>query len=268
MMNSQTDVIDWKRIEKALRQMLRNVNSQRSEKDALANLQRLLEFCGPGSLNRPMIVKIAKAALVEQSIVYAPCCPDYSHLDGRYTFRGLDGGISLLAELHIAFLERLAPILPNAQITLLLANQEAEDAAIIRAVGTTREEFQDKLYMSLTAIRTRIGRLGWEAKFMTDVIPDLVTKEKSFAQEISNDNSKRVRLQTELGSRMDMYRRIDNHMLYEEMMRRTVRTAAQYLTLGEFAFRENALVCNHTTTNLSWYGETNAAILHNPVSVY
>jgi len=267
----QTNIVaftDWHRTRKALSQEFRGDPLASRIERVIDILPRVLAICGGGSQNRRMILKIARALVPERPVIYAPCCPDYGNDGETYTFRGLGCGVSLLAERHIAFLQPISDIVPEAHIVLLLADQEVEDAEILRAVGVDANEFKARMDASLEATKRRVAAYGWEAGFMTEKLPDLCQTEIAFAKTIEADDSKRVRLTSETISRTPMYARINRTMSLEEMFRRTVRTAAQYLAMGHLVARKNALVCNHTTTNLSWYGETNAAVLHDPISVY
>jgi len=70
------------------------------------------------------------------------------------------------------------------------------------------------------------------------------------------------RLETESvrGSRLILSR--------EERLNRAERNASQLITLGGLASKENVAICDTTTGIMPWYLQTEAAILHNPFSLY
>ncbi len=259
---------DWFRVRKTLTQETRGQAASQRVDRVMEILPSLLAQCGEGSQARRSVLKIARALVVESPLVYAPCCPDYTHANGRYTFRGLGEGVSLLAERQIRFLEPIAELLPEAQIVLLLADQESEDVEIRQAIGVDKSTFDERIARSLQALQERVHPFGWAARAMTNEVPTLIDEEHRIANELINDPGKSQRLQTEMCQRCTMHDRIRHAMPTEERFRRTVRTAAQYVALGRAALERRALICNHTTTNLSWYNELDVAVLHNPVSVY
>jgi hypothetical protein len=205
----------------------------------------------------------------ERSKVYAPSCPDYGHDGERYTFKGLGGGVSLLAERHIEFLRSLEELVPGGlDISVLVANQEVEDAEIVRSVGVTPAQFSERVADTLLATRARVAPYGWCADFMTNTIPGLLAAEHERMQELLTDSKYRQQLTTDAMGRTELYRSINPRMTSEEMLRRTARVAAQYLALGVCAAKRNVVVCNHSTVNLSWYKRTEVGLLHNPVCIY
>ncbi|MEK7553075.1 MAG: hypothetical protein AAB504_00065, partial [Patescibacteria group bacterium] len=80
----------------------------------------------------------------------------------------------------------------------------------------------------------------------------------------------KARLITEMVARENLYNNIyqAKQMTIEGKMKRTIKTAAQYVVMGNFADKNNFLICNHTTSNLTWYLQTKAAILHNQIIPY
>lgn len=257
--------IDWGRVRKALRQAAR-LTEQVDE--LIPVLSSLVERCGEPSRTSKMVIRIGKALLDPNCSIIAPCCPDYTHRDGRYTFRGLNGGISLLAELHIGFLRDIQAVVPGVRIKLLYADHEADNPELCTATGKTKDEFDSLVKNSVLETRRFVAPLGWEVSPMTEIIPTLVDDEKEIVQWLATNESFRTRLKSEASGRSDMYFRIKLTWTWEEMLERTIQTAAQYVALGRYAAKNNQLVCNHTTTNLSWYLQTGAGVLHNPVSVY
>lgn len=267
-MTTHTPFNEWFRVRKTLMQETRgHADADRIDR-VMETLPSVIASCGDGSQTRRSVLKIARALLPESPVVFAPCCPDYTHVDGRYTFTGLGDGVSLLAERQIRFLQPIAELLPEARILLLLADQESEDVEIQRAIRIDKATFDARIVHSLEALQDRVRPLGWDARAMTTEVPTLLADEHRVIGELTQDQGKRSRLLSETHQRHAMYDRIRITMPAEERFRRTVRTAAQYIALAHAAMERRALICNHTTTNLSWYNDLDVAVLHNPVSVY
>lgn len=235
--------------------------------EIVVKTNNLVGLCGEQSGSRQMKFNIGSVLLRGKIGIVAPACPDYAHNNGAYTFRELNSGVSLLAYLHIRFLKNVALLLPEAKITILIADQEAEDNALCRAVNKSRKEFLSLVNGSISATQAEIMEFGWEARAMTNVIPNLLIKEQEEAEIIGNDSGLSSRIKSDTIARAEMYCRIGRFSA-DEMEKRTIRTAAQYRVMAKFARENNLLVCNHSTINLSWYREIGAAVLHNPVSVY
>lgn len=267
-MSTHAGFCNWKTTSKALHQALRGCPQAERIERVMSILPHCIELCGEGSRHRRMVLKIARALSEEHPAIFAPCCPDYGHNGNTYTFQGVGRGVSLLAECHIEFLEHVSRLVPEAHITLLLADQEADDEEIVHAIGVDRTSFLDCIRGSLERMRERVQALGWDVRYMTEAIPELRAAEAAFAQKLMGRDTEQGRLRSDMLARIPLYQRINPLMSTTEMLRRTARTAAQYVALGEAIARTHGIVCNHTTTNLSWYGETNVAVLHNPISVY
>lgn len=255
--------LDWRRIEKTL------ADTKLDYQDALKILPEILTLCGEFSQTRKMAVRIGKIFIQTKPVeIIAPACPDYSHCNGKYTFEALNNGVSLLALKHIEFLKKVLHFLPKTKITILMADQEAYDPELCRVTGKNREEFRELVMQSIKATQEVVTEFGWTVKPITEAIPEITTQENEFITMLQSNPKFLYRLQMETISRIDMYRKIRRDFTREEMLSRTIRTAAQYLAFGHHAAKNNALVCNHTTANLSWYLQTEAAVLHNSISIY
>lgn len=230
-------------------------------------LPDLLSLCGQYSHSRRVATRLGQMLLAGPLHVLAPTCPDYTHLFGRYTFKGLGDGVPLLAKRHIVFLESVQKLIPDMHVSLLVANHEADDEALCVATGCTRDEFLRRLQRSLIAVQDLIAEYGWSASFMTDVVKDLISEERLVARELQHNETYAGHIKMENIARQPMYRRIGQFTI-EEQRRRTLTTAAQYVVLGRFAERRNMAICNHSTTNLAWYLREGVAVLHNPIQVY
>jgi len=262
------NAIDWRRIQKAILQRTRARGFAERVEKAMSQLFQLVEICGEFTKNRKMLVRIGNILLDQNPIIIAPCCPDYGHENGRYNFRGLNGSVPLLATKHIEFLKKVVKIIPKAKLILLVADLESEDEAIRKAVKKTKSEFDRLIRESLEAIREAIKKSCWNAELMTSMIPNLKEKEIEISKWIEKNEKFKSRLRIDTNSRSKMYWKINPSFSYEEKLKRTIRTAAQYLAFGELLSQKGCIICNHTTVNLSWYLQTEVGVLHNPVSVY
>jgi hypothetical protein len=250
--------VDRRKLTTSLTQEARTIGADPGQiKVTLDVLEELLVLCGEASDTRQMAFRIAQSLLRSGSrpTVLAPCCPDYSHHEGSYDFRSVRGGVSLLAQLHISFLESVAKLLPDMRVILLLADQEAADPELARACKVTPEEFCQLVGDSIVATQTLVEEHGWTVEPMTQAVPGFAEREQAVVARLEATPELEQRLRKETWQRSAMYQR-------------TLRTAAQYVVLSEHAQANNSLICNHTTTNLAWYKDAGAAILHNPISIY
>lgn len=260
--------INWKRIKSALLQEGRRLKRNGQVESKFNLLKNLIEISGEYSQNRKMIIKLGRLLLFRKNlIVLTPCCPDYSHENGSYTFRDMGGQASLLTLKHIDFLKKVSELFPEITPLIIIADAEVHDKEICRAVGKSEKEFTTLVQQSLTETR-KIIPSSWQAQMMTTTIPNLIQRELLVAEEIGKDTKLSQRIITETTHRTRMYFKIKPHFKPGEMKQRTIRTAAQYVALGQYASQEECLVCNHTTTSLNWYLKTDVAVLHNPVSIY
>lgn len=261
-------LVDWKRVYSSLAQQARaNQIAPERVGEVVERLKKILVLCGPASAGRKVLQRIGFALLSDRPRIIAPACPDYSHCDGKYTFRQLNEGISLLAQKQIDFLRAAREVLSEVEVTIAVADREAEDESLRKSVGESIESFRAKVRGTIKAIASAIKQDGWCVATMTSVIPEFSEREELWIQKIRSDRALSARITTDAIARSEMYMRIAPFTA-EEMFARTLRTAAQYLTLGTWAQSTNTLIANHTTTNLAWYLQTGAGILHNPIAVY
>ncbi len=256
-----------KRSKSAIAQYARANGLENTVERALASLEAILPVLGTQSHSRVMLNRIGIALLRETITIVAPSCPDYTHVNGKYNFKGVGVGIPLLSQLHISFLDVLAAKLPSAHYEIVVADQEAEDTALCVRTGLTQDEFRSRIHQSLLATSELLAGRGWRVCAMTKRFPSLRRLEGEVAKEIAEDVDLRDRIKSDTMARSNMYRSIGVHD-YEAMKLRTIRTASQYGALAKIAAQEQILICNHETVNLGWYNRYGAAVLHNPVSVY
>ena len=230
-------------------------------------LERILPILGQQSQGRAMINRIGIILLQENVRIVAPSCPDYSHSNGKYDFCTVGGGLPLLSQLHIKFLEMVVLDIPNAICEIVVADQEAEDIALGRKIGLTKEGFLEMIHKSILTTQNYLLDKNWVVMPMTKRFPELQSLETAIANEIVKTKSLQNQLNNDTLARSEMYRKIGVSD-FHEMHQRTIRTAAQYCALAQIATRDKFLVCNHETVNLGWYNRHRTAVLHNPISVY
>lgn len=234
---------------------------------ALSALENILPMLGTQSHSRVMINRIGIILLQDTATIVAPSCPDYSHVNGKYDFNNVGTGLPLLSQLHIAFLEKLATSLPNANYEIVVADQEAEDTALCAKINLSQSEFSEKIHQSIKTTSEHLATRGWKVSAMTQRFPSLRILEREVANEIAADTSLNDRINNDTAARSNMYQNIGVRN-FEDMRLRTIKTASQYGALARIAAQEQILICNHETVNLGWYNRYNAAVLHNPISVY
>lgn len=271
----ETNCLDWKRIESAIRQEARRVGKQKKVAWVIDAIRELMKTCGPASSSRAMCVRIGTIILKETQTIIVPSCPmEYEYKDGRFSFGGVRSGISFLTERHILFVKKIKEILPDASPLFLVPDQEAMDPELSKAMKVAEEELAELMRKSTAATKQTMEHLGWKAEAMTSAIPGIVLKEKEAADWIAETKTLADRVRNDTIVRQDMYRALaqaagnTRRMTEEEMIARTIRTASQYVALGRYAAEHGLLIVNHTTTNLKWYADAQAAVLHNPVSIY
>ena len=261
--------MNWNKYQKALEQFSRKTNTQHHLDAVMQRSEALFQICGPSTHNNRAMLKIGYTLLQSNEMkILAPCCPDYSHHRGMYTFDKLNGGISLLAINQIEFLRALVKLGVKVFAKLVYADQEVDDWRMLDKVRTSESEFMHRINQSLAATKKLLKDDGWDVDLMTQLISSFRDKERELTLMIEANQSWRHRLQTETLQRTEMYLRIQNPLPAADALKRTIRTAAQYMVLGNYAKETGYLISNHTTTNLGWYAETNAGVLHNPVEIY
>lgn len=262
--------ISWPRVLKALSQVMRQDGvSPKRYRFVQKRLPELLSICGPASQTNRVAIRIGETLLRGGRQIVVPTCPDYSYTRGRYDFQTIRGGMSLLLRRHIPFIERVVEVLPKVEVLIMIADQEADDEALCRATHVDRETFLANVRRSVVSTKSALASRGlpWEVALMTEVIPDLATREERLVHWIAHEELFARHIASDTHARRGMYARM---RLRGRQLRtaRTIQTAAQYVALGQVAEENRWLIVNHTTTNLAWYLKTRAGFLHNPVRVY
>lgn len=250
-------MFNWERIGKSLLQETKK--SREDINGILEKIEFLASECGEITSNRRMLNRIGKILIIQNSItVLVPCC------------QTLKSGSKILVERHLTFLQKVSKIIPSIIPLFLVADHESEDASLCSAIGKTQEEFRLMALQSLRDIALIIKPFNWKVALMSETIQNLIQCENETAQWIAGEKQFKARLITEMVARENLYNNIyqAKQMTIEGKMKRTIKTAAQYVVMGNFADKNNFLICNHTTSNLTWYLQTKAAILHNQIIPY
>ena len=252
------------RVQTALTQHARrNTDCVMPVENTMTFLKKIVAGGDPESYSRSRLIEIGKFVMGHGIRVIAPACPDYTHHSGTYTFHGVRGGTSLLAQLQITFLNQLG----IEDVTLVYADVERFDGAIRNKLCIDENGFLELIRQSCADSAGRVPS-SWKVMLMSDLVPTLYEDSEARMARMLDDSTVRQRLVNETHQRTGMYQKIVPRATFDDMLVRTARTAAQYCELGTFATRNGYVVSNHVTTNLAWYDEVNAVVLRNPVRIY
>lgn len=252
--------VNWPQIKKFLLQQNKLLAYPKSE----ADIQKLYEtltkisiICGEFSKNKKMIQRIGNYLLKDVNTILVPVCQDY-------TSKEHFGEIPPLVKRHVPFLKDITALLPSIKIMFLLDDQEAYDAQLCRSVGRSQTDFLQCVHNSLDATREYIAPMGWSIFTTTEMIPDSLSKEEAAIKHLSGVQFKQ-RFVTETARQVDRYLKVHRSLTFEEMCERSIKNAAQYVVLGDWAASQQYFLCTHTTINLGWYLQTEATVLHDAV---
>lgn len=254
------DNINWKSLYKFLLQENQHLEKSKLESDLkyiYDALIKISEICGEFSKNKKMLQKIGVSLLNDADTIMVPVCQDYT---SKTDF----GDVPPLVKRHFSFLIEVQKILPSIKIMFLLDDQEAYDEKLCHSMGKTQVEFLECISNSLNKTREYISTAGWSAFTTTEMIQDSLQREKDAVNCLSGEQLKH-RFITETTRQSERYLKVHLTITFEEMCRRSVKNAAQYVVLGNFAAENNYILCTHTTINLNWYLQTKAAVIHDAV---
>lgn len=252
-------MFDTDRVEKALHDEGKRKGIDKNEIDrAVHSAIRIVERCGEFSQNRKMATRIGSALMNGCKSVVVPVCVNYRNLGN------CGGATTLFLERHISFLESIGDCSFALAPTFLVPRHEATSDILNRWYGISEDSLTKVFQGIYTTTRTLSEKRGWNVCPMDILIPDIVEKEQEAYVALSSDTSVEKQINAHMIRRRTLY---PERMQAEEMRSLTVRTAAQYVAFGNFAAKNNLIICNHTTTSLQWYTQTGAAVLHNPISL-
>jgi len=203
-------------------------------------------------------------------------CPDYSTDAGRYTFRSLGEGVSILPRVHLAVAFELASVLwdfgANFNCHLLIADlAEGTDLVVVnkfcagkvdeflRRCQKTAEHLEQlaknnlplhlQSYFEIGTFSSHYGKryVQIQQEFL-DLVLAKERNEPAFGQAFLATHVKRI----------ELYRRFlagyNDDPTSNELKYRTARGIAQYLAHFALIRLENkaAVIVNHRTINLQW----------------
>ncbi len=252
--------INWIGVKKFLIKQNKLLAYQKSDSeiDLLhKTLIKISEICGEFSKNKKMVQKIGLYLLNGPTTIMVPVCQDY-------TSKSDFGKIPPLVKRHVRFLKDIELLLPSIKIMFLLDDQEAYDEKLCNSIGKSQAEFLQCVLNSLTATRKYVAKMGWSVFTTTEIIKDSLEREKNTVEYLSGVQFKQ-RFIIETARQVDRYLKVHLSITFEEMCKRSIKNAAQYIVIGNWAAAQKYLLCTHTTINLNWYLQTEAAILHDAV---
>jgi hypothetical protein len=256
----------WRRVHHGLAQYAqqRGINPHRVLK-VVRTLNQIQSFCGDATQSRKGLYRLGCALLEPQPHIFVPICPDYSHMDGKYTYRGLGSGVPLVFMKHWPFLNRVVHLVPCVCVTILIADHEGELPDFRQSLGVTLKKFRASVRGTRKAIKQIVPK-SWSVFLFTKMFPRFLDQTLTRAQSLLADPDFANSLRADAILRGRLYQMLGYPP--ESWIDRTAHVAGQYLCLGEAVVAQNAIVCNHSTTSLRWYRQVHAAILHNPVTIY
>lgn len=214
-------------------------------------------------------------------------CPDYSHDNGKYTHKYLGSGIPLLTQFHLQSSEGIFEILDSFNVpyvyTIMVADVEAMDEVFCsKFTSGNQAAFLERCKNSV--LETQQVLEVFQHKYKGTFRSSSFFIEFGFERFISVQEayqsvlSKRCQDDTSFSSRVvddilarrllygTMYGDVMTSMLPDEKIAfltdRTIRTMAQYLTLGRLIGEcKNAVIINHPTRNINVFNDRNKFLL-------
>lgn len=238
-------------------------------------------------LVKPLMRALSEATEDNPFTIYVGSCPDYSHENGTYTHEGLGNDVPLLTLTHLANDPEFLQILDQNDIpysyTVMVADVEAIDqifcdkfsngdqelflancqSSVLRTANTL-EELKSSLGLS--------GELRSSSFFSEFGMENFLHYQAVYAEILAGqckaDSSFRMRVKSDIMARMAMYRKMYAGVLDEKtqtereefLVERTIRTMAQYMTLGRLISQSATYpaIINHPTTNLGFFNKRNS----------
>lgn len=215
--------------------------------------------------------------------IYVGSCPDYSHNGVRYTHQSLGDRIPLLTQYHLEADRSLLGVLENEgieyEMVVMVADVEATDEVFcMRFTDGDETEFLARCARSVVATRgaivtPRIKSSSFFAEFGRERFLDLQMRySRLLAEKFETDGSFHCRVVADTFGRYELYRKMYPDVFNDGMtvgqreeflIDRTMRTMAQYLTLGRLISEVSGPVAiiNHPTTNKNMYNSRGKFLL-------
>jgi hypothetical protein len=262
--------LDWKRVRGALFREAQTIDGALERLDRVQTLlPKLIALCGTYSQSRKIALKVGRIMLGAAPQIIVPTCPAYPSREGKFRkVTTLGCGVSLVTRRHRPFLKRLVELVPEARITILVADHEARDPALQKATRLSQEEFSRRMAETVRATRRSVAPLGWEVLPFSEFFPSFLQCRAANIRWIGANPEFEAHIAADTLARERFYRLFCAAETPKAKRDRTVKTAAEYVCLGRFAAERGLLIVNHTTTNLAWYLKTEVGVLHHDVRVY
>lgn len=221
--------------------------------------------------------------------LYVGSCPDYSHDGEYYTHRGIGGGVPLLTKKHLSVAEKLFANLERDELSyeyiVMVADVEAIDQVFCdKFTGGAQDRFLRLCDSSVIATKEYVTRMNTGLKhgvvrsssffgeFGRDMFVDIQHGYERVLQSIyDEEGSLYSRVESDTYARRDMYRamydvvlpEMDRRERKEFLIGRTIRTMAQYLSLGRLIGERgelSSIIC-HPTMNDGLFNDRNKYLL-------
>src|SRR3989344_6064845 len=229
---------------------------------------------------RARFIKVVKGKCLR---FYVGSCPDYSHDGAKYTHECLGDGVPLLTRNHLEVNMELLRVLERegieCEMVVMVADVEAVDEIFCdRFTSGDQAEFLARCDRSVRATQGvlpdgRIRSTSFFGELGSDRFLDLQGRYSAvLADRFERDGIFHNRVVTDTMKRADLYAKMypqvfNNGMTmgqrYEFLMERTIRTMAQYLTLGRLigGVEDPVAIINHPTTNVNMYNSRGKFLL-------
>lgn len=226
--------------------------------------------------------------------IYVGSCPDYSHKNGFYTHKYIGNRVPLLTRIHLKYAARVLSILADFGVPykyiLMVADIEVVDEFFCRKfTGGSEVEFVKRCLGSMQSTAKLMSRLRQRhlfpdsdgiisSSFFTEFGREIfLGLQKEYQEKLQNqydcNSTFAQRVRSDIIARMELY-----HTMYTEVLNgrgyltseeenflvgRTIRTMAQYLTLGRLiaAASPHAVIINHPTKNITVFNDRNRFLL-------
>ncbi len=252
----------------------------------LTEMRMVGEIDPPRNKSERNILKqgVGRAIGGEPFSFFVGSCPDYSEDGEKYTHESLGDDVPLLTRHHLEVDQPLLSVLKRhgikAKIVIMVADVEATDEVFCeRFTGGDQREFFLRCNSSVRKTAVAAASMGVESssffqEFGYDRFMEYQGKYQKVLQErYLQDSRFSFRVDTDTFSRFKLYRRMypgifnsartDSSQRQTFLVGRTMRTMAQYLTLGRLigASEHPVAIINHPTTNISVFNDRGKYLL-------
>ena len=232
---------------------------------------------------------ISRATQSQPINFYIGSCPDYSHDGEAYTHEYLGSDVPLLTRVHLDYDREIINVLESQSIpykmTIMVADVEATDKIFCkRFTNNDQNEFLRRCESSVSSTEKFVEKIGLSKKVISSSFFNEFGRERFInyqerykevlKKRYKFDDSFRMRVNGDLVSRMDMYKNMYPDVFQGNinfldrtkfLIDRTLRTMAQYLTLGRLIGENGDLISPmiicHPTRNIGMFNDRNKFVL-------